>query len=114
MYTSGCPKNQKICWNMTGSPPPAALKKLVPKWMSNNIIVPAPANTGMTAISKYAVISQVQINNGIFISVMPGARIFKMVAIMLMLPMIEDAPIICTAKMKNVTESGAYVVDNGA
>ena len=25
MYTSGWPKNQKMCWNITGSPPPAAL-----------------------------------------------------------------------------------------
>jgi hypothetical protein len=24
MYTSGWPKNQKMCWNITGSPPPAA------------------------------------------------------------------------------------------
>ena len=30
MYTSGWPKNQNICWNKTGSPPPAAVKKLVP------------------------------------------------------------------------------------
>ena len=29
MYTSGWPKNQKMCWNITGSPPPAALKKCV-------------------------------------------------------------------------------------
>ena len=52
MYTSGCPKNQKMCWNITGSPPPAALKKLVPKWMSNSIMVTAPASTGMTASSR--------------------------------------------------------------
>jgi hypothetical protein len=31
-----------------------------------------PASTGMTAISKYAVMSQVQQNIGIFIKVMPG------------------------------------------
>ncbi len=39
MYTSGWPKNQNTCWNSTGSPPPAALKKLVPKWMSISIMV---------------------------------------------------------------------------
>ena len=66
MYTSGCPKNQKICWKSTGSPPPAALKKLVPKWISISIIVTAPANTGITATNKNAVISQVQTNSGIF------------------------------------------------
>jgi hypothetical protein len=47
MYTSGWPKNQNMCWNITGSPPPAALKKLVPKWRSVSIMVtrrPAPAS----------------------------------------------------------------------
>ena len=39
---------------------------------------------------------------------------FKIVAMIFMLPMIDDAPIRCTAKIKYVTESGAYVVDNGA
>ena len=52
MYTSGWPKNQKMCWNITGSPPPAALKKLVPKWRSVSSIVTAPASTGITAISR--------------------------------------------------------------
>ena len=31
IYTSGCSKNQNICWKRTGSPPPAASKKDVPK-----------------------------------------------------------------------------------
>ena len=52
MYTSGCPKNQKICWNITGSPPPAALKKWVPKLRSASSMVTAPASTGMVAISR--------------------------------------------------------------
>ena len=34
-------------------------------------------------------ISQVQQNSGIFISVMPGARMLRMVAMMLIEPMIE-------------------------
>ena len=63
MYTSGCPKNQNICWNITGSPPPAASKKLVPKYLSVKIMVTAPANTGITAINKNAVINHVQTNN---------------------------------------------------
>ena len=52
MYTSGWPKNQKMCWNITGSPPPAGLKKLVPKWRSVKVMVITPANTGITAISR--------------------------------------------------------------
>ena len=59
----------------------------------------APAKTGITAISKKAVMSHVQTNIGIFMSVMPGARMFKMVTMMLMEPMMEEAPKMCNAKM---------------
>ena len=52
MYTSGWPKNQKMCWNSTGSPPPAALKKWVSKWRSVSSMVTAPASTGITATSR--------------------------------------------------------------
>jgi len=45
------------------------------------------------------VISQVQTNIGIFISVMPGARMFRIVVMMLIEPMIELAPMMCRAKM---------------
>ena len=106
MYTSGWPKNQNTCWNRTGSPPPAALKKLVPKWISISIIVTTPARTGMTAINKKAVINQVQTNSGIFISVMPGARRFRMVAMMLIAPIMDETPMMCTPKMKNVVDGG--------
>ncbi len=44
-------------------------------------------------------ISQVHTNSGIFISVMPGARMFRMVVMMLIEPMIDDAPMIWTAKI---------------
>src|SRR5580704_17424743 len=93
MYTSGWPKNQKMCSNITGSPPPAALKKLVWKKWSVSSMVTAPASTGMTAIRRYAVISLDQQNSGIFNKFMPGARMFMMVTITLIAPMIEEAPI---------------------
>jgi hypothetical protein len=41
-----------MCWYMTGSPPPAALKKCVSRWRSVSTIVTAPASTGITAISR--------------------------------------------------------------
>src|SRR3990167_11005650 len=88
-----------MCWYITGSPPPAGLKKLVPKWRSVKVMVMAPASTGITAISKYAVINQVQENIGIFIKVMPGARMLSTVTMMLMEPMMELAPNKCMAKM---------------
>ena len=43
--------------------------------------------------------SQVQQNIGIFMSVMPGARMFKMVTMMLIDPMMDEAPRMCMAKM---------------
>ena len=36
---------------------------------------------------------------GIFINVMPGARMFKIVTMMLIEPMMELAPKMCSAKM---------------
>ena len=113
MYTSGWPKNQKMCWNSTGSPPPAALKKLVPKNLSVSSMVTPPASTGMTAISRKAVISQVQTNSGIFIRVMPGARMLRMVVITLIAPMIEDMPIRWMAKITNGRASPVCSVSGG-
>src|SRR5262247_4067173 len=79
-------------------------------------MVTAPASTGITAISRYAVISQLQTNSGIFSSDMPGARMFMMVTTTLIAPMIEEAPIRCTAKISIGNEvpfcstSGGYMV----
>ena len=58
------PKNQKRCWYKTGSPPPAALKKTVPKLRSNNNIVIAPAKTGKDKSNKIAVTKTDQTNKG--------------------------------------------------
>ncbi len=62
-------------------------------------------------------ISQVQTNSGIFSSVMPGARMFMMVTITLIAPMIDEAPIKCTAKISIGNDvagllraSGGYMV----
>jgi hypothetical protein len=66
------------------------------------------------------VISQVQANMGIFISVMPGARMFRMVTMMLIEPMMDEAPRMCMAKMPASIEgpicsvSGAYSVQPAA
>ena len=43
-------------------------------------------------ISRNAVISHVQTNIGIFINVMPGALILRIVAITFIAPRIDDAP----------------------
>ena len=64
--------------------------------------------------------SQVQANMGIFISVMPGARMFRMVTMMLIEPMMELAPRMCMAKILVSMDgpicsvSGAYSVQPAA
>jgi hypothetical protein len=66
------------------------------------------------------VINQVHENMGIFIKVMPGARMFRMVTMMLIDPMTELAPMMCMAKMPASIEgpicrvSGAYSVQPAA
>ncbi|CPI28894.1 Uncharacterised protein [Bordetella pertussis] len=83
-------------------------------------MVMAAASTGSTAISRNAVISQVQQNSGIFISVMPGARMFSTVTMMLIAPMMDEAPMMCSAKMVRSmpgpiwADSGAYSVQPAA
>ena len=72
MYTSGWPKNQKMCMNIVGSPPPAALKKLVPKWRSVSNVT-APANTGMVANEQIRSDEPSPAEQGMRINVMPGA-----------------------------------------
>ena len=70
----------------------------------------------MTAIKRYAVMSQVQQNIGIFINVMPGARRLRSVVMILIEPMIDDAPMMWMAKMVRSmpmpcsVESGGYIV----
>jgi hypothetical protein len=60
-----------------------------------------------------AVISQVQQNIGIFISVMPGARMFSTVVMMLIAPMMELAPARWTAKIA-MSMPGPICIDRGA
>jgi hypothetical protein len=68
------------------------LKNVVPKWRSVSVIVTAPASTGIAATSRYAVISQVHTKSGMRISVIPGARMLRIVVMMLIEPMIELMP----------------------
>src|SRR6185312_15606493 len=120
MYTSGWPKNQNTCWYITGSPPAAALKKLVPKKRSNSIIVTAPASTGITAITRNEVISHDQQNIGIFKRSRPGARRLRIVAMILIEPRMDEMPIRWIAKIMKAmasppcSTSGGYIVQPAA
>src|SRR5579864_8043320 len=76
-------------------------------------MVTAPASTGITAISRYAVISQVHTNSGMRSSVMPGARMFMMVTMTLMAPRIEEAPIMWIEKISIGNEAPVCSVSGG-
>src|SRR5579864_5212408 len=118
MYTSGWPKNQNRCWNSTGSPPPSAEKKVVPKLRSVKSMMMAPASTGSDNSSRNTVTRIDQTNSGILCRVMPGARMLKIVVMKLMAPRIEDAPAKCSDRIAKSTagpgwpevDSGAYMV----
>ena len=82
-------------------------------------MVIAPASTGIASNSRNAVTSIAQTNSGILCSVMPGARMLKMVVMKLMAPSSELAPARCSANSvqsmpmpgsKVVFESGGYSV----
>src|SRR6185312_16455499 len=79
-------------------------------------MVTAPASTGITAISRKAVISQLHTNTGILSRSMPGARMLRMVAMMLIEPMIEEMPIRWIENTIRATlsppwmDSGGYMV----
>src|SRR5471032_717132 len=83
-------------------------------------MVTAPASTGITATNRKAVINQVQENMGNFIRVIPGARRLSAVTMILIAPMMDDAPAMCTAKINRSmpgpiwVESGAYIVQPAA
>ena len=59
--------------------------------------VMAPANTGSDKSSRNAVTRIDQTKSGILCSVMPGARMLKIVVMKLMAPRIDDAPAACSA-----------------
>ena len=114
IYTSGCPKNQRRCWYNTGSPPPEASKKVVPKFRSVSSMVIAPANTGKDSKIKKAVIRIDHGNRGTFIIDIPGALIFKKVVIILIALKIEEAPDKWMAKIAKSIDIPASEVESGA
>src|SRR3546814_3134316 len=67
------------------------------------MVMPA-ASTGSASSSRNAVTSTDQTNSGILWSVMPGARMLKMVVMKLIAPRIDEAPARCSEKMTRSTD----------
>jgi hypothetical protein len=99
IYTSGCPKNQKRCWYNIGSPPPAASKNDVLKFLSVKTIVIAPARTG----NNTAVTTTAHPNNANLCNLIPGLLIFNIVVIKLIAPNKLLIPDKCKANIAKST-----------
>ncbi|MOA07735.1 hypothetical protein D3C78_1274510 [compost metagenome] len=83
MYTSGWPHTQNRLAHSISIPPLAIVKNWDPNSRSNIINARATVNTGKANTMITFVINTDQVNIGIFIKVMPGARILRIVAIKL-------------------------------
>jgi hypothetical protein len=103
IYTSGCPKNQKRCWYNIGSPPPAASKKDVLKFLSVKTIVIAPAKTGNDNNSNTAVTTTAQPNRANLCNFIPGLLILSIVDIKLIAPNKLLIPDKCKANIAKST-----------
>ena len=91
-----------------------ATKKLVPKLRSVSSMVMAPARTGSDKSNRNTVTRIDQTNSGILCSVMPGARMLKIVVMKLMAPRIDEAPARWIDRMaKSMAGPGWPVVDSG-
>jgi cytochrome c oxidase subunit 1 len=77
-------------------------------------MVIAPASTGSASKSRKVVTRIDHTNSGILWSVMPGARMLKIVVMKLMAPRIDEAPARCSARMaKSIAGPGWPDVDSG-
>jgi len=103
IYTSGCPKNQNKCWNKIGSPPPATSKNEVLKFLSVNIIVIPPANTGNDNNNNTAVITTAHPNNANLCNFIPGVLILAIVVIKFIAPNKLLTPDRCKANIAKST-----------
>jgi hypothetical protein len=80
MYTSGCAKNQKRCWNSTLSPPNARSKVGIDSEPSRITLNSPPVSTGSVVTNRIDVIKTDHTKEETFIRLSPGERIATMVA----------------------------------
>src|SRR5918997_861327 len=113
LHSVASQENQKTCWYMSTSPPPAGSKKWVPSERSSSTKNCEPAMNGVAMTTSSDVVKLAHTSSGMRQNVMPGARIvmrkFSAVAI-------DEAPANCTPIVKNCwptgvsVEIGAYAV----
>ena len=93
-YTSGCPKIQNKCCQSSGSAPSATLKKFAPNSRSKVSKNSATEITGIANSRSSWTMKSIHVRMGIFMSVIPGALIFRTVTMRLIAPTREAIPVI--------------------
>ena len=117
-YTSGWPKIQNKCCQRSGSAPCDTSKNVAPyeRWNINN--TRATVITGSENTRRNCTTRIIHVNTGIFIRVMPGARMLSTVTMRLIEPISEAIPAICKPRTQKSTpllgentgpEFGAYM-----
>ena len=86
---------------------------MVPKLRSVSSMVMAPARTGSDSRISHEVTKIDQAKSGTLNRVMPGARMFRKVVIMLIAPRIDEAPETWTAKIARSSENPPSLVESG-
>src|SRR3954451_4138101 len=112
MYTSGWPNNQNKCCQRIVSPAATVLKKLVPKLRSKVISMRATVMIGKAKIIRNDVTKVIQVNTGMRMSDMPGARRLMNLNTKLKAPAIDAVPSTSRASdQKSVFGPGPYARD---
>ena len=83
------------------------MKNAVLNWRSVNNMVIAPARTGKERTKRTEVIKTDQRKSGMRNKVIPFGRIFRIVTIILIDPIIDDAPARCMLKIAKSTDGPA-------
>ena len=99
IYTSGCPKNQNMCWYIIGFPLLIGLKNDVLIFESKRIIVIALVRIGNDIIRRIDVIKIDHINNVMFFIVFLFGFMFMIDLIKFIDLIIDDSPFRCKEKM---------------
>ena len=117
-YTSGCPKIQNRCCHRSGSAPAATSKNCAPNTRWKLSKKRATVITGIAKSSRNCTTVIIHVKIGIFMSVMPGARMLSTVTMRLMAPVSEAIPAIWRPSAQKSTpwlgentgpEFGAYM-----
>ena len=99
MYTSGCPHAQIRLIYIIALPPRSVVKKCIPNTLSSDKSPSATVSIGKAKTTNSIEPSAVQVNIGMRLSVMPGARRRIMVTIKFMPDSRVPRPAICRAQM---------------